>query len=1123
MHFGAVTAAFAICHMNFKKALKLTAVLVLVAGLVQQTYAQWGAPYTNNWIVYGKPYVKIGVTQKGIHKVPFSTLPGGFPVNEVAKLQLWHRGRQVAILSTDNNEVQFYAVPNDGASDSLLYRPMSSRMNPYWSMYSDESAYFLTVGDVAGLRAERVNKAVDGAIPAASSHIANDVNVYTAEYSLSTKNYLRPSFFNSYFEIGASRTDAADYENAKPSNYSFQLLNVVSNASNKPTIKLLVHGRSGGNKKIEIRIGKNQQSLRLVHSIQSSGFEGNEYTFEIAPGDLDEQNKGVLNLDAVGTNEADLHSLAYFTLTYTQTTDMTGKKSKEFGLPKASGMLSRLAITNAPANAIVLDISDPDRPKMIGGEMGNLMIPRVAGKALPLYVTSEPVTVQKAKVNEVAFSATFPTNPNYIVVTNDIMLEAAKQYAAYRASAQGGGYKPLVVTIKDLYNQFNYGEPSPLAIRRFVDYMLSDSNKDKYLYLIGKSITYNERMVRELPDEVPTIGFPASDVLLVEGLAGTRKDLPAIPVGRLSAISGKQVLDYLEKVKEYESNPSGEYGWRKDVLHLNGGKSVAEITQLKNLLASLVPKVSDGILGGKVTPFVKRQAINEAEAVNITPEVNAGVGLITYFGHGSTVITDLDMGYITDANRGYNNSLKYPMMYFNGCGVGNIFSARFNPNPAAGDRYPLSLDWLLAPKKGAIAIIANSFESFVSPSSRYLNQLYTNMFMDSTTFNLTIGKIQSAVAKKIMDEDPSLYNIQNIHQTVLQGDPALRPISVQNPDYAVDADQGIRIYSESPDKTIGNSKNLKVNIVLENRGRYLKTEKIPVDITYYYKSSQTPVKQTVSGFAYYDTLSLTIPAQEQIERIAVKIDPGNVLKELNKKNNNVELIVEWDIARNETIFPAGSSKDVIAPLLDVRFNGRMIKNEEKLAPQPTITIKLEDDRVLPSDTTKLNVALKLCEDKSCDFKRVNYSSGMQLVSVSDHAIQLTLTSDALKQPGKYELLVTASDDAGNASTTPFQVRFEIVESQEFTMTVSPNPASQYVRFEAQIADPSAIEAIEWDVFNAGGTKIYSNKSATMLQGINEWYWQPGTMSSGMYYYKVRFKGKNSNESREVTGKLVLIK
>ena len=119
--------------------------------------------------------------------------------------------------------------------------------------------------------------------------------------------------------------------------------------------------------------------------------------------------------------------------------------------------------------------------------------------------------------------------------------------------------------------------------------------------------------------------------------------------------------------------------------------------------------------------------------------------------------------------------------------------------------------------------------------------------------------------------------------------------------------------------------------------------------------------------------------------------------------------------------------------------------------------------------------------------------------------------------------MTAVDDAGNASALPYQIRFEIGESQNFEMTVSPNPASQYVRFEARINDTANLDTIEWEVFNAGGTRVYSNQSSSISKGINEWYWQPGMLASGMYYYKVRFRGKNSGESNELTGKLILVR
>lgn len=1094
--------------------------LVLLSLLGQNVYAQWGAPYSNSWIVYGKPYLKVGVTQKGIHKLPFSALPSDFPVNDPGKIQLWHRGKQVAILSIDNSEILFYAVPNDGASDSLLYRPMSSRTNPYWSMYSDESAYFLTIGDTAGLRAERINKSADPGITPLSYHTAIYPTIYKNEYSLSTTTYLRPTFFNSYFEIGASKTGKVSLD-GKPTVYSFQLVNPVKNTGYRPNIRLMVHGRSSGVKNIEISVGKDAQSLRVVHSISNTGFEGSTYSFDLADGDLDDQNKGVISIKASGGNAVDAYSLAYYTLSYSQALDLKGRNTAELGLPVTAQVASKLTITNAPANGQVLLISDPDKPKVIQGQLTELMVPRQAGKNELLLISNEIVTIQNTKVAKVDFSAKYPTNGNYIIITSGNLLDGAKAYAAYRGSADGGGFRTLVVDVKDLYNQFNYGEPSPLAIRRFADYMLSDSNKDKYLFLIGKSITFNERMVRELPNEVPTIGFPASDVLLVDGLGGTPKDIPAMPVGRLSAISNQNVLDYLQKVKDYEHNSTGSVGWRKNVLHLNGGKSVSEITQLKNLLGALVPKVSGGIVGGKVTPFVKQQAIGEVETVNITPEVNNGVGLITYFGHGSTTVTDLDMGYITDANRGYSNPGMYPMMYFNGCGVGNIFSARFNPNPAASDRYPLSMDWMLTPNKGAIAIIANSFESFVSPSSKYLNQLYTSMFTDSTSFNLSIGKIQVAVAKKILAEDAGAYSVQNIHQSVLQGDPAVKVVSVANSDYAVDGDQGIKILAESPNQTIGKSKSLKVQVFVDNLGRFIEKESIPVELTLYYQGSKNTSKSTLKGFAYHDTLTITVPNQNQLERIEVRVDPAGTLKEITRSNNNAELVIDWEVAQNESMYPVGSIKDVIAPLLDVRFDGRRIKNGEVISPKPEVVLTLDDDRFISADTTHLNIFIKPCEDNTCDFKRLPYSKSLSLTAISDRSLQVKLDPEALNADGIYELLVTSTDNAGNSSATPYTIRFEIKSDEKTaSLVVSPNPASDYIRFQSHASKGSVGKTIEWKIYNVAGKLIHVG-TETMSAEVHEWYWKPNFIAPGLYVYKVDFVG--SNESTEsFSGKIAIV-
>ena len=57
--------------------------------------------------------------------------------------------------------------------------------------------------------------------------------------------------------------------------------------------------------------------------------------------------------------------------------------------------------------------------------------------------------------------------------------------------------------------------------------------------------------------------------------------------------------------------------------------------------------------------------------------------MITYYGHGSPNETLLNVGLVSKPSGPTNNysstgdtysNKKYPIMYFNGCGVGNLFS-----------------------------------------------------------------------------------------------------------------------------------------------------------------------------------------------------------------------------------------------------------------------------------------------------------------------------------------------------------------------------------------------------------------------------------------------------------------
>ncbi|MGL5891427.1 MAG: hypothetical protein ACRC3B_16170, partial [Bacteroidia bacterium] len=125
--------------------------LTALAGLQAQ-------PFGNEWISYGQRYIKVSVTRTGIHRIDSAALaaavqPTGTALSSIdpRNIQLFRRGQEQYIFISGESDgqfngtdfIEFYGQLNDGAPDSALY-PNGGPPNPYFSLFSDTSAYFLT-------------------------------------------------------------------------------------------------------------------------------------------------------------------------------------------------------------------------------------------------------------------------------------------------------------------------------------------------------------------------------------------------------------------------------------------------------------------------------------------------------------------------------------------------------------------------------------------------------------------------------------------------------------------------------------------------------------------------------------------------------------------------------------------------------------------------------------------------------------------------------------------------------------------------------------------------------------------------------------------------------------------
>ena len=1099
--------------------------------------APWSGVYGNEWLSgkYSQEWLKITTKNKGIQKV---TLPELFK-NKQGQLHLYHRGLEIPMTSISATEIEFYGVPNDGNSDALLYRPYTGvRANPYYSWFSDESSYFLTFSNIPPKTVQKQNVLSPAGDPE-PYHLQEEIVTYSDDYTHDERtNFVLIPLDQSYFSQGKAATGKLIWKSKNSDSvvigdptfsYQYQLKNVVRNQDKKPQFEVLFNGRTFSNNKIKVSVGKTAESLIDYEKfVEFSGFIPYKQVFDLNENaDFDGAGKGQLKIETAKVTNTfsttGAFSVTYLKLRYPQSFDMTNVYSTVFNLPSTTKQSSNINITNAPQNAKVYDITDADNIRIITGNYSgstlNVVVARQANVEMKLLVTAEATPVSNDKITSVKFTNLDPSANDYLIVSNDGLINAANRYGEYRESALGGSFHTSTIRITDVYNQFNYGEPSPVAIRRFVDYMVSKGVRDKHnLLLIGVSTTIQSKMRlnRELKDEVPTIGYPGSDVLLVEGLAGIPANVPTIPIGRINAVTVDQVDNYLEKVKYYESDLSSS-AWKKRILHLNGGKSTSEVLQFKAALASLVPLVQTGEVGGIVEAVTKQNASAPTEKANISKQVNEGVGMISYLGHGDPTITDFDIGYISDAANSYQNYGKYPFLYFNGCGVGNIFSGRHNASPTSSDRIPLSSDWINGKDKGAISIIANSYYSYAATSINYLNKLYSLIFSGPFS-SLSIGKIQQKAAKDILSNSHSEYDIANIHQSLLQGDPAIQLVRVSKPDLAIDRSEGIFISSDSKDVNIGESKLIKTAIIISNGGKYVKEEKVPVQVTYFYSDGSKDIrKNDYPAVAYQDTLYLSINNLKPLSRIEVKVDPDNVISELKEDNNISELIIDWGIAKGNNFYPTESVKDIIAPFVDVTFNNVRIENDEVISSNPLIGITLSDNSAFSvADTTLLDVFIKSCGDDNCDFKRLFYEeNSIKITTLDSKTLRLEFVGATLMD-GTYELLVIGKDIVGNSNSPGYRVRFTISsEDSSIALTVSPNPATDYVRFKFKGASDD-IKITEVLLFDTKGNVV---QEKLIPIAISEWYWTPN-VPPGLYIYKI--VTSNAKNIKQVYGGKVVI-
>lgn len=745
------------------------------------------------WIQANQTYIRMTVIEDGLYRVnPQQLSPFGYPGNiPVQQVKIFFRGQEQAIWVEDENSngvfdgqdyAEFLGLRNDGGDDTELYIHPVTRVldpngqpNPHMSIFCDTAVYFFTWNTLQGKRLQ---------------------NVFDTQYSL----YTPAPFFTSrtllnlhisnWFTGPSSGMYAENAEFVTGEGY-YDLFPLLYGNTRSHTIRHPnAFSASGGQWQLEVRsfgysIFSHVLELKLGNFPVCTGYSDSirmaTYT---CSGDMSglTGNQTVLNATAKYFPQDDNY-LSWIRLTYDRNFQLNQADSVHI-LDPISLQPKRWRFTQmqiGPSDqGIAHDLNSGVRLLGTAGAQEMDMIVPASAQERHWYVThSGAIKTPGISAAHIRNLHTLAGTP-YIIITERSLATSAQQLASFRSSSLKNPQACTLVFTDEIYDEFGFGSVTPLAIRRFLKMAHANwSVKPQYVMLWGKGMSETIRRNTRVPfaeNKVPTFGMPASDWRFVSGFYPS-EDIakPEMAIGRVNILNNTEGSDYIQKLIQYEQTP-WDGTWMKSAVHLGGGENTGEQNAIRSYLEGRFQPVWQlAPLGGKVVYQQKSdQNTNTVTAQEIRDRISQGTALISFFGHSTSNIFDIEIREPEE----YTNFGKYPLMIANGCYAGNFATV----NRSFGERF------MLAPGRGCIGYISMSGQGYITPLGELTTRVYETLFRDSLgkasgTSLMTAAQrfLSAGCAHPVVCQSTR----NHIQQTNYQGDPALIPYFPTGPDYEI--------------------------------------------------------------------------------------------------------------------------------------------------------------------------------------------------------------------------------------------------------------------------------------------------------------------------------------------------
>ena len=895
---------------------------ILLIVLLLSTVGAFAQPYNNEWIDYNKTYYKFKVANTAIHRIPQSVLANvGISNVNADHFQLWRNGVEIPIYTTTTNApldaggfIEFWGEMNNGQPDNMLYRNADWQLNDYYSLTTDSSAYYLTINPLGNNKRllATENLIAGNTLPAEPYFMYRAEANYRAKVHGGRAELVGTSYtYSSSYDMGEGNS-SADIATGASLNYNFANLRAYL-GSDAPAPKAIVQAAGNAVRARRFRVSINSDS---IGGATMDYYDHVKYETYFSNALLSAATTQMSVTNRCETS-GDRMVVGKMAIEYARSFNFTGLQRIAFSMPAApqGTYLEMTAFPVTGTNPVLYDLTNGKRYVALSptSPLRFKLEPSATPRDLVLASVSAAYIFNVSSLEERNFVnyGTAENQGNYLIISNKRLTSASgagdpvEEYRQYRASAAGGSYNAKTYMIDQLEDQFGFGiSMTPLSIRNFVHWARANfSNPVSYVFLIGKSVTYNQYYTNRNNPEigtlcmVPTFGNPASDNLLT---ALRNSSIPLVPIGRLSAISKKEVSNYLNKVKEYEllydytSPLESDKGWKKNVVHVVGAGDNNTSNLLADALAGHQRIIEDTLYAANVHTFSKTSAdaVEQVASLRLGKLFEEGISILTYFGHSSSNALEFNL----DNPQAYNNAGKYPVMIVMGCNAGSFYNfnvARLSTTETISEKF------VLAENRGAIAFLASTHLGIIHYLDIYNTRTYRAI--SRSHYGATIGQIMDEAIRQTFNltTENDFYARFQCEQFTLHGDPAIRLYSSEKPDLAVED----HMISLDPKFVKVSDLDFKINASFVNLGRSM-NRPVVVELKRTYPNQLVEVvrRDTIVFTKYSDSLIYQIPVvasrDRGLNKFTFTLDADGQIDETFETNNSVVkevYIIEDDV------------------------------------------------------------------------------------------------------------------------------------------------------------------------------------------------------------------------------------